>query len=297
MKLLKTILIIVGFAISTTALAETLSVQFEELTVLQFKEAVNKSDKTAIIPIGVFEKHGAHMPLGTDVYFARELSIRAAKKEYAVVFPWYYFGQVACGKHQPGTLAYSPELILRILQETVDELGRNGFKKIILLSGHGGNKGFLDFFIMSQLAKKKDYAVYWYKYKYDKEAVEKARALTMVDKINYHGGNRETSILKCIVPNLVDPSIAHTDSGADLNRLGHLDKRIYTGIFWYAQFPNHYAGDGSKGTAEAGEILLESAATNFAKAIKDIKKDKTTLKLLNQFYEESENPMNTKQPY
>lgn len=109
--------------------AQDLSVQLEELTAVQFKEAVKKSSQTAILPIGVLEKHGPHMPLGTDVYTAREMALRAAEMEYAVVFPWYYFSQINEARHQPGTIAYSPELIWKVLQETLNELSRNGFKK------------------------------------------------------------------------------------------------------------------------------------------------------------------------
>ena len=113
--------------------AQELPIKMEEMNALQFKEAVKKSEQTVILPIGVLEKHGPHMPLGTDVYTAREMALRAAEKEYTVVFPWYYFSQINEAKHQPGTIAYSPELIWKILQETLDELSRNGFKKIIIL--------------------------------------------------------------------------------------------------------------------------------------------------------------------
>ena len=85
-------------------------IRAEELNAIQFKEAVEKSSRTAILPIGVIEKHGPHMPLGTDVYTARELALLASEEEYTVVFPWYYFSQINEAKHQPGTIAYSPEL-------------------------------------------------------------------------------------------------------------------------------------------------------------------------------------------
>ena len=107
------------------ATAQELSVKMENLTAIEFKTAVEKSAKTAIIPIGVLEKHGPHMPLGTDVFTAREMAIRAAEKEYAVVFPWYQFSQINEARHQPGTISYSPELIWRVLQETLNELHRN----------------------------------------------------------------------------------------------------------------------------------------------------------------------------
>ena len=276
--------------------AQDLSVQLEELTAVQFKEAVKKSSQTAILPIGVLEKHGPHMPLGTDVYTAREMALRAAEMQYAVVFPWYYFSQINEARHQPGTIAYSPELIWKVLQETLNELSRNGFKKIIIINGHGGNAAFLEYFGISQLSEKRDYALYWYKPAYDREVIKQAEAVSMHDPVNQHAGNRETSMVESIVPELVHPDLAGTQQGVDLDRISNLD-HVYTGIWWYASFPNHYAGDGSKATAEAGQLIMDSVVAQFADVIKDIKEDKNVPQLMEQFYKDAENPLSTKQPY
>ena len=93
MRHLKTLLILSLCIIGLKSAAQDLPVQLQELTAVQFKDAVKKSSETVIIPMGVLEKHGPHMPLGTDVYTAREIALQAAEKEYAVVFPWYYFGR------------------------------------------------------------------------------------------------------------------------------------------------------------------------------------------------------------
>lgn len=223
MRNFKIFLILAVCFVGFKSAAQELPVQLQELTAVQFKEAVKKSSETVIIPMGVLEKHGPHMPLGTDVYTARDIALRAAEKEYAVVFPWYYFGQINEARQQPGTIAYSPELIWRMLQETLDELCRNGFKKIILINIHGGNAAFLEYFTMAQLSEKRDYTLYWYKQSYDKEVIRKANDLTMYDPINQHAGNRETSMVKSIVPDLVHPELADTQSGQDLARLKHLD--------------------------------------------------------------------------
>lgn len=278
------------------AQAQDLSVKLEELTAIEFKEALDKSSRTAILPIGVLEKHGPHMPLGTDVYTAREMALRAAEEEYTVVFPWYYFSQINEARHQPGTIAYSPELIWRILQETLDELSRNGFEKIIIVNGHGGNKAFLEYFGISQLSKKRDYSLYWYQPSYDPEVIRKAESITMQDKLDQHAGNRETSMVEAIVPDLVHPEIAGTQSGADLDRISNLH-HVYTGIWWYASFPNHYGGDGSKANAEAGEMILDSVVKQFAQVIREIKADRNVPELQERFFKEAENPLETGQPY
>src|SRR5206468_3386392 len=78
----------------------------------------------------------------------------------ALVFPEYYFGQIFEAKHQPGTVAYSAHLQLELLQETTDEMARNGCKKVIIMNGHGGNNNLLPYFAQAQLEHAHDYVVY-----------------------------------------------------------------------------------------------------------------------------------------
>lgn len=275
-------------------LAQDLPFKMEELSAPEFIKAVDESSKTIILPIGVFEKHGPHMPLGTDLYTAREMALRAAEKEYTVVFPWYYFSQINEARHQPGTIAYSPKLIWEMLQETLDELNRNGFKKIIIVNGHGGNNAFLNYFGMSQLSEKRDYALYWFQPHYDSEILKKAEALTQYDPYDQHAGNKETSMMKAIVPELVHPEKAGEQSGVDLDRMNNL-QNVYSGIWWYASYPNHYSGDGSKANAKAGELILNSIVDQFVETIRSIKSDENVPKLQKQFFKESANPLDTEQ--
>ena len=108
-----------------------LSVKWEELSAADFRRAIEQSKGTCLLPFGILEKHGPQLPLGTDLLNVRYASLHAAEKEYAVVFPEYYFGQIFEAKHEPGTVAYSRELQLKLLQETTDEMARNGCKKIV----------------------------------------------------------------------------------------------------------------------------------------------------------------------
>jgi creatinine amidohydrolase len=129
-----------------------LPVRWEELTAGDFQSAVQKSGGTCLLPFGIIEKHGPHLPLGTDLINVRYVSEHAAEQEYTVVFPPYFYGQIFEARHEPGTLAYSARLQLELLQETTDEMARNGCKKILIVNGHGGNNNFLPYFAQSQLA-------------------------------------------------------------------------------------------------------------------------------------------------
>src|SRR5579863_2901189 len=82
-----------------------LSVHWEELTAADFREGIHRAQGTCLLPFGILEKHGPHLPLGTDLLDVRYTALHAAEEEYAVVFPEYYFGQIAEARHEPGTIA------------------------------------------------------------------------------------------------------------------------------------------------------------------------------------------------
>src|SRR5438876_7029593 len=149
-----------GWLVSGFLHAQTLPVKWEELTAGDFVKATQRSQGTCVLPFGIIEKHGPHLPLGSDLIQARTAAVQGASQEFALVFPEYYFGQIFEAKHQPGTVAYSAKLQLELLQETADEMARNGCKKIIIANGHGGNNYLLPYFAQAQLEAPHDYVVY-----------------------------------------------------------------------------------------------------------------------------------------
>src|SRR5262249_9545751 len=91
-----------AFLCAAAALSsQTLPVRWEELTVADFEKAIQKAQGTCVLPFGILEKHGPHLPLGNDLINVRYASLHAVEQEYAVVFPEYYFGQIFEARHEP----------------------------------------------------------------------------------------------------------------------------------------------------------------------------------------------------
>ncbi|MBP7731644.1 MAG: creatininase family protein [Bacteroidales bacterium] len=285
-----TILIISYSAVfSQQATTNVLPFKMEEITSSKFATAVEKAGGVCIIPLGIIEKHGPHLPLGTDLFEAREVAFTAAKKEYAVVFPPYFVGQIFEAKHQPGTIAYSNELIWKMLEETCGELSRNGLKKIILLNGHGGNSAFLQYFCQSQLAERKGYTVVLFQPGTDPELGKEIKALKKA-KVDGHAGEEETSMMYFIRPDLVDTDAIKNESGLNQARLKQM-KYGYTGIWWYANYPNHYASDVAEPNKRLGELLIEQDAVQLAELVKFLKTDNSVEKLQDEFFKRAANPL------
>jgi creatinine amidohydrolase len=141
-----------------------------------------------------------------------------------VVFPEYYFGQIFEARQEPGTIAYSSRLQMELLQETTEEMARNGCKKIIIVHGHGGNEHLLPFFAQSQLEKPHGYVVYIFGLmEPPKEGPPKKTSIDM------HAVETETSAMLVSRPDLVHLDRAQRESGADQARL-KLPDTLYTGI-------------------------------------------------------------------
>ena len=283
-----TLIVLIGFlvAVSSAFGQAKLSVHWEELTAGDFRSAIQQSQGTCLLPFGIIEKHGPHLPLGTDLLNVRYAATHAAEQEFAVVFPEYFYGQIFEAQHEPGTLAYSTHLQLELLQETTNEMARNGCKKVIIVNGHGGNESLLPFFAQTQLEKPHDYVVY---------------VLGLVDtpggppkktSMDMHAGESETSAMLVTHPDLVHMDRAKNESGADQARL-KLPDNLYTAIWWYARFPYHYSGDGSAATREVGEFKMKGWQDAIVTAIRAVKADTESMKLQNEYFQKISHPLDT----
>jgi len=95
-------------------------------------------------------------------------------------------------------------------------------------------------------------------------------------------------------PDLAHPERGAQQSGADLDRLAGLPYS-YTAIWWYAIFPNHYAGDGSQANPEIGALLMNAEAEQLAALVRSLKKEKRIQELQDIFYQQAADPLKTKQ--
>jgi creatinine amidohydrolase len=271
--------------LSARVYSQDIPSRWDELTASDWPLALEKSSKTCILPIGVLEKHGPHAPIGSDLIHVREWAVRVTKTEYAVVFPDYFYGQINEARHLQGTFSLPSRLIWDLLEATCEEIARNGFDKIFIINGHGGNPQLLRYFVQSQLEKKRDYVVYYYDPSKDQPLQEQVAKIRKSDPAgDQHAGENETSSLLYLRPELVQMDRATRESGESQKRLPAIPN-VYTGIWWYAAYPLHYAGEGGKATKELGRVITEFRIASISKALKAIKADSRTLELQNEFFE------------
>ena len=255
--------------------------QWEALTAGQFQKAV-KETGVCVIAMGVIEKHGEHLPLGTDFLNAHTVACLAARREPAVVFPPFYFGQIYEARCFPGTVTIRPTLLLELIQGVFDEIGRNGFGKIVLYNGHGGNDHLLAFLAQCSLWKEKPYGLYL---PGDILGPERRKEWKKVLETEEHGHacECETSLSLAHHAHLVNMDRVPEEPGTAQGRLKHLPP-TFAGIRWYSNYPDHYAGDARTASEEKGLILQELLVDALAEYVAAVKADQAVESLQGEFF-------------
>jgi creatinine amidohydrolase len=176
-------------------------------------------------------------------------------------------------------------LIIQLLENTCREIARNGLTKIAIVNAHGGNDYLINYFAQIQLASRRDYVVYIPHPAYLAE--ESATAAQWETVVDGHAGERETSMILAIRPELVrSESLPSDGEGMPLGQLKPLsDQNTFVGIWWYGDHPTHYCGDGRPATAQKGETWLADRSRALAKAIRTIKDDKESRRLQDEFFD------------
>lgn len=253
--------------------------QWENLTSLEFAQAVETSRGIGIVPIGVIEAHASHLPLGTDVMAAHWIACRAAEQDPCIVFPAYSFGINHETAHLPGGVVIKREVAFALLENICDEMYRNGLSKIILLSGHGGNRYFLPLFVQTLPEKQKPYVVYYANLPHDPEldaGIESPE--------NGHACEVETSMMRHIREDLVKMEAVPAKPFSNLRRNQKVSESGgYTQADWYAMYPHMYVGNAGKATSEKGRIIVESQVKALISLIEAVKADTVTPDLVAEF--------------
>ena len=204
-------------------------------------------------------------------------------------FPEYYFGQIFEARHEPGTIAYSRELQLQLLQETTDEMARNGCKKVIIVNGHGGNENLLPYFAQSQLEKQHDYVVYVLAHVETPKGGPAAKSTGP----DWHAGESETSAMLISHPNWFIRTAPKASPGATLaaKNCPTMSTPESGGM---PAFPITTPGDGSLATREFGQFRMNAWIDGIVKATRAVKADQDSLRLQNEFFEKAAHPLDTR---
>jgi creatinine amidohydrolase len=171
--------------------------------------------------------------------------------------------------------------VLTLLRATLDEIGRNGFAKIIIVNGHGGNAPLLDLLMFTLLQNEREYVVY--SSPGGLKEADARRWAEMQPAQESHAGEAETSLMMHLQPQTVDlTSLDGPDDWSARGHQKHLDG-ARNPMWWYADYPTHFGGDPTNASPGKGRFLLQAMVRRLAEFIKSVKGDDVTAELHREY--------------
>ncbi len=250
--------------------------RYEEFTWPEIREAVAQN-RVAVLPVGTIEQHGPHLPLVTDVLTATEMSRRAVAgmPGEAVLLPSVYY---AFNEHHmdfPGTIAVRGETFINYVTDIGTSLARHGFRKILLVNGHGSNVPFLDIAARNITIGSESICamVPWWSL-VPKALIQEVRESEFPGGMA-HGCELETSVLLYLAGDLVQMDKAERDMPAQRSEYFYWDLQVPSPVF-FQEFFSRYSrtgtsGDPTKATAEKGRRFVDAVVENLGRLIRELR--------------------------
>jgi creatinine amidohydrolase len=240
------------------------SLWFDEISTKEAARAA-KTGKTVILPIGSVEEHGEHLPLSTDSIQPEFVALEVAKRTKCLVAPTLKYGVCNSTRGFPGTISITFEALHKIVKDILEEFVRNGFVRILVLSGHAGQSHMAALRLAAQ-------EVIW---KNENKNLERRVRIMVCSDYDFayelkgkhfsdrdgHAGTIETSRIMAIRPNLVKTKGETTfPQMPRFEILAHPEKL----------FPSGVIGDPTVASAKEGRLINDYVIQNTSKLVKEL---------------------------
>jgi creatinine amidohydrolase len=232
--------------------------RYEEFTWPEIRDAVAQN-RVAVLPVGTVEQHGPHLPLVTDVLTSTEMSRRAVERiaGEAVLMPSVYYSFNEHHMDFPGTIAVEGPTIVNYVTDIGVSLAHHGFRKVLLVNGHGSNVPFLDVAARNITNRSEAICamVSWWSL-IPRELFRELRESEYPGGMA-HGCELETSVLLHLRPDLVHMEKAEKDINFQRTEFFYWDLESSSPVFfqeWFSRYSKTgTVGDPTKASAAKGE--------------------------------------------
>jgi creatinine amidohydrolase len=236
----------------------------DELSTVEAAKAV-KQGRVVIFPVGSVEEHGEHLPLGTDSIQPEYVALEVARKTGCLIAPPFRYGIVNAGRNFPGSLTIQFNTLFNVAKDILSELSRNGFNRIIVLSGHAGSSHMVALRLAAQEVIRqngeengKQHTRIMVLSDYD-FASELAEELSVSN--DGHAGTIETARVMAIRPDLIKTK----------GKPGHYEMpRFEISLHPEKYFPNGVHGDPTNATAEKGQKINTHIIEQVVKLVREL---------------------------
>lgn len=216
----------------------------------------------ALLPVGSFEQHGPYLPLATDTVIACTVARELAAAHPALVLPPV---AVSCSHEHaawPGTVSVSAATLYAVVRDVAASLRRSGVRRLVLVSGHGGNH------VLANAVQEAGGAMALFPTLPDWAAARAAAGVETTDHADMHAGELETSILLHAHPDLVRPGYAAADHASG-------DRREFLTAGMAAYTTSGVLGRPSLASAQKGRDVLAALVELFADHLGALRDDQS----------------------
>lgn len=243
--------------------------EFARVKAWEIEKAV-ENGSVAVLPVGATEQHGPHLPTGVDTLITEHVCLKACEKACAVCLPPVSVGYNEMELSFPGVLSAKNESLIGYVFDICASLARNGFKRILLVNGHGRNS-FL--FVVNHMVMERTQATCATVAYYEliKDVVEQLRESEFPGGI-CHSCEMETSLALHLFPELVDMSRAVKEISPKHTKYTWYDFAPAPPVFMHQRFNeltrSGVIGDPTVATREKGKQMADAAIERLAEFIR-----------------------------
>ena len=256
--------------------------RFAEMIWYEIREAA-RQDRVAVLPVATYEDHGPHLPVDVDVRLCTEICERAVARipSESLLVPAVSHGYSPHHMDFHGTLTIGWDTFIRYVKDVCCSLAHHGFKRILVVNGHGSNTSPLD---LSARLSNLEYEGKILCATVNHWGLRRVRELgARLRESDYggtsHAGEYETSLYLALKPELVDMDKAVDERSplpasfqSDLLAGSHPQGSVANLVpYWSSQSASGVKGDATRATVEKGRQFLEAAIEGLIELIRELK--------------------------
>lgn len=243
-----------------------MELEWRKLRADQLREKA-RQDAIVIVPVGSLEQHGPHLPVEVDSTLGEAVSHRTAhaivaRGQQALVLPMVWTGLSEHHMSFGGTITLSLATFSAMMEDICRSILRHGFKRIVLLNGHGGNENALRN-VTDELTPRLRAPIVQFTYWY--AAAEPINAILETQAVLSHACEAETSMMMALRPQLVAKDRIPL---AKSNRTPGVEEFVGGGVYRWRSIGSRSAsgviGNPEAATEEKGHRLLAAISDTLA---------------------------------
>lgn len=245
--------------------------RYNRLTWPEMNQAI-AMEKVILLPTGSTEQHGRHLPLDTDVFLAESVCLEVGRRapDRVLVLPPVSYGLNLHHIDFPGTIHIEPEVFISFCLNITKSVAYHGFKKILIVNGHGSNTPLIDIVARKTLLATQSLCACL---NYASLGLEEFNKVKETETLA-HADEFETSLYLYLAGDRVRVSEARSDddvTGKFMSSDSTSNFPVRFSDYWGRWTKSGVHGDPTNATAEKGKVIFEAVVSRMVGLVDELR--------------------------